>query len=57
VFSARVHPGESNASFLLKGLLDYLLSDLREAKLIRKNYIIKIVPMLNIDGVIYGNYR
>jgi len=34
-----------------------MLSDCEEAKALRKNYIIYVVPMLNIDGVIYGNQR
>lgn len=27
VVTARVHPGETNASYMMKGLLDYLTSD------------------------------
>jgi murein tripeptide amidase MpaA len=27
------------------------------AKILRENFIFKIVPMLNVDGVIVGNYR
>mmetsp|Transcript_9856 Transcript_9856/g.19518 ORF Transcript_9856/g.19518 Transcript_9856/m.19518 type:complete len:901 (+) Transcript_9856:277-2979(+) len=55
--TARVHPGESNASFMMQGALDFLLSDSKEAKLLRKLYVFKIIPMMNPDGVIYGNYR
>lgn len=40
---------------MLDGLLTYLLSD--EAAQLRKHFVIRIVPMLNPDGVIYGNYR
>lgn len=40
---------------MLDGILKYLLS--KEADAIRKNFVIRIVPMLNPDGVIYGNYR
>ena len=57
VMTARVHPGESNSSFMMKGAIDFLLSDKREAKVLRKNFVFKIVPMLNPDGVRYGNYR
>ena len=57
IFTARVHPGETPGSFLMKGVLDFLLGDSREARLIRKHYVCKIVPMLNPDGVRYGNYR
>ena len=55
--TARIHPGESNASFLMRGFMQFLLSDTKEASFIRRNYIVKIVPMLNIDGVIEGFYR
>ena len=32
VVTARVHPGETNGSWMMKGLLDYLLSDAPDAK-------------------------
>lgn len=57
ILTARVHPGESNASFMMQGALDFLLGSTREAKILRKYFVFKIVPMLNPDGVIYGNYR
>ncbi|CAF0922129.1 unnamed protein product [Rotaria sordida] len=57
VVTARVHPGETNGSWMMKGLLDFLLGDSADAKLLRDNFIFKIVPMLNPDGVIVGNYR
>jgi len=57
VLTARVHPGESNASWIMKGLIDYLTSDGDGAKELRRRYVFKVVPMLNPDGVINGNYR
>lgn len=57
VLTARVHPGETNSSWMMKGLLDYLTSNAPDAKLLRDTFIFKIVPMLNPDGVIVGNYR
>jgi murein tripeptide amidase MpaA len=57
VLTSRVHPGESNASYIMQGLLDYLVSDDEGAKYLRNNFVFKIVPMLNPDGVIVGNYR
>ncbi|CAF0864478.1 unnamed protein product [Adineta ricciae] len=57
VVTARVHPGETNGSWMMKGLLDFLLGDSADAKLLRDNFIFKIIPMLNPDGVIVGNYR
>jgi murein tripeptide amidase MpaA len=56
-FSARVHPGESNSSWIMKGLIDYLVSQTPEAKALRENFVFKIIPILNPDGVINGNYR
>ncbi|KAL3865591.1 hypothetical protein ACJMK2_042966 [Sinanodonta woodiana] len=55
--SARVHPGESNSSWIMKGTIDFLMSKKPVAQLLREMYIIKIVPMLNPDGVINGNHR
>ncbi|XP_019410303.1 PREDICTED: cytosolic carboxypeptidase 1 isoform X1 [Crocodylus porosus] len=55
--SARVHPGETNASWVMKGTLEYLMSSSPAAQSLRESYIFKIVPMLNPDGVINGNHR
>jgi cytosolic carboxypeptidase protein 2/3 len=52
---SRVHPGETNASVIAKGIIEYLVSD--EANKLRDRFIFKIIPMLNPDGVRYGNYR
>ncbi|KAL0489181.1 cytosolic carboxypeptidase [Acrasis kona] len=57
VITARVHPGESNASYMMKGVLDFLLSDDEQAQALRNLFVFKIVPMLNPDGVFKGNYR
>jgi len=57
VLTARVHPGEANSQFIMKGIIEFLLGNSREAKLLRSNFVFKIVPCLNPDGVIYGNYR
>ncbi|XP_075785025.1 cytosolic carboxypeptidase 2 isoform X3 [Pelodiscus sinensis] len=57
VLSARVHPGETNGSWVMRGFLDFILSDSPDAQLLRELFIFKVVPMLNPDGVIVGNYR
>ncbi|XP_022106222.1 uncharacterized protein LOC110987635 isoform X10 [Acanthaster planci] len=57
VVTARVHPGETNASWVMKGFLDYITGSDPVAKDLRKAFVFKIVPMLNPDGVIVGNYR
>ncbi len=57
VLTSRVHPGESNASYIMHGTLEYLVSDDEGALYLRNHFVFKIVPMLNPDGVIAGNYR
>ena len=57
VVTARVHPGETQASWMMKGLLEFITSCDPVAKELRNRFIFKIVPMLNPDGVIVGNYR
>ena len=57
IITARIHPGESNSSYMVHGLIEYLLSDCAEAYKLRKSFIFTVVPMLNPDGVIHGNYR
>ncbi|XP_072161531.1 cytosolic carboxypeptidase 1 isoform X2 [Bemisia tabaci] len=55
--TSRVHPGESNASWVIDGLLEFLVSDSLPAVKLREKYILKIIPMLNVDGVINGCHR
>lgn len=57
LINGRVHPGETHASWVLHGILHFLLSKQDVAKQLRKRAIFKIIPMLNVDGVIAGNYR
>lgn len=57
ILTARVHPGETNSSWIMKGFLDYILGDSSKAQLLRDNFVFKVVPMLNPDGVIVGNHR
>jgi murein tripeptide amidase MpaA len=35
VITSRVHPGETNASFIVEGIIKFLTSNHREAKLLR----------------------
>ena len=42
----------------MRGVLFFLTDPLNEeARLLREHFVFKIVPMLNPDGVINGNYR
>ena len=58
VVMARVHPGETPASFIMEGFLDFVTNqDCAHAAFLREKATLKIVPMLNPDGVALGNYR
>ncbi|NXY84212.1 CBPC3 carboxypeptidase, partial [Alcedo cyanopectus] len=57
ILTARVHPGETNSSWIMKGFLDYILGNSQKARLLRDRFVFKVVPMLNPDGVIVGNHR
>lgn len=54
---ARSHPGESVTSFVCQGLLEFLLGTHPIAIVLRENFVFKIVPMVNPDGVFLGNNR
>lgn len=57
VLTARIHPGESNSSYMMKGIIDFLVSEDTVASELRDKFVFKVIPMLNPDGVINGNYR
>ena len=54
--TSRVHPGETNSNFVYDGLLQFLLSNEGVYNLLQ-NYVFKLVPCLNPDGNVCGNYR
>jgi len=69
-FSARVHPGEVPSSFVMRGLIKFLLNKLtflhnhinlirkdKRAQILRDHFVFKLVPMINPDGVYHGYYR
>jgi hypothetical protein len=53
----RVHPGEVVASLIIEGMLRYLSSSDPDAVIMRQRLEIRVVPMLNPDGVVMGNSR
>lgn len=57
LITSRVHSGETPGSFVFKGIYDFLTSDHREAKYLRRFYTFILIPCMNPDGVICGNYR
>ena len=52
-----IFPGETPSSYVCQGIIDFLVSQHSVAKILRDYIIFKIVPMLNPDGVVLGNYR
>lgn len=42
ILTSRVHPGETNASFVMDGVLDFLVSDDAKAMFLRDVYVFKI---------------
>uniref|UniRef100_A0A1B0CAC9 Peptidase M14 domain-containing protein n=1 Tax=Lutzomyia longipalpis TaxID=7200 RepID=A0A1B0CAC9_LUTLO len=54
---ARIHSGEPPASFVAQGLIEFLIGNHPIAQILRTNFIFKILPMVNPDGVFLGNNR
>jgi hypothetical protein len=57
VLTARVHPSETSASWMIQGLVDELLGPSEAACRLRERFAFRIVPMLNPDGVRFGKTR
>lgn len=58
LITARVHPGETAASFTMEGIINFLINnnDVRSF-LLKKMFVFMIVPMINVDGVYHGHFR
>jgi murein tripeptide amidase MpaA len=54
---ARQHPGETVGSWVVEGFIDQIVKKTKETDYLKKNYLIKVIPMINPDGVAIGNYR
>jgi len=52
-----VHPSETTTAFILQGLVAFVRSADPAAVRLRQGAILNIVPMVNPDGVVAGNYR
>lgn len=42
VVTARVHPGETNGSWMMEGFLEFLLGDSHDARLLRDTFVFKV---------------
>ena len=56
--TARVHPGETPGTLMFNGILKTLLgSDNYINKLLLDNFIFKLIPIINVDGLSNGYFR
>jgi murein tripeptide amidase MpaA len=55
--TARVHPGETCASFMMQGLMEKLFGTSEQSQILRELFDFYLVPVLNPDGVVVGNFR
>lgn len=54
LLTARNHPYETSCSYIAEEIINFLQSKDPEAKELKKNNIIYLLPMLNPDGVVLG---
>lgn len=57
VFIGRVHPCEAPSSYIISGLVHFLLSNNEISEILRNTFTFIIIPMINPDGVKFGNSR
>ncbi|KAH8247677.1 hypothetical protein KR038_007953 [Drosophila bunnanda] len=57
VILCRSHSSEAPASHVCQGLIEFLVGNHPIAGVLRDNFVFKIVPMVNPDGVFLGNNR
>jgi len=56
--TARVHPGETPGTLTFNGILKTLInSDNPLNKLLLDNFVFKLIPIINVDGVSNGYFR
>jgi len=56
LITARHHPAmESSGSWVVEGIIDYLLSLIMNSIGILAKWVIVFIPMVNVDGVFHGN--
>jgi len=57
LITSRVHSGETPGSSVFRGIYNFVTSESSQAKYLRKFYTFILIPCMNPDGVICGNYR
>ena len=57
LFYAREHGDEHDSSWVTQGVIDFLLSDHRDARAIRRRAVILVIPVLDPDGAANNIYE
>lgn len=57
VIIGRQHPGETHSSFIIHGFLNHILSKEIICHKFRDLFEVWLIPIINPDGVVCGNYR
>ena len=56
--TARVHPGETPGTLMFNGIFKLLIdNDNQMSKILLDNFIFKLIPIINVDGVSNGYFR
>jgi len=55
--TARLHSAETCGSLIMKNIITELVTNSEKYDSILSNYVIKLVPLINTDGVTIGNSR
>ena len=56
--TARVHPGETPGTLTFNGILKLLMDNNNQiSKILLDNFIFKLIPIINVDGVSNGYFR
>ena len=53
----RQHPGETHSNFIIHGFINQLVSNKLLPNKFREMYETWVIPIVNPDGVVAGNYR
>lgn len=52
-----MHSAETHGSFIMRSILNELVTRAENYDSFLSNYVVKLVPMINTDGVTIGNTR
>ena len=55
--TARLHSAETHGSQIMKNIIHELVTKSESYDTVLSNYVIKLVPLINTDGVTIGNSR